>query len=249
VYILTRNILELCGGNAKKIKKFLQSGFKVGDKNASIPKAELINMESWVKTGRLVPSDFEKIYESLNNNGSLRLDILESHIQREVHIISQRASSIVTNYFRDEQGLDSLKEAFIELDADGDGTLSLEEFVQGVKEMGLKMNSKDAKVVFALIDDDGSGSVTLDELIEWQAQQIKRRLEIHQTLDKIIACVGNREGLGEIVEVFKEFDTDGQFLLLCCIFLSKSESCFVLQVLEIFHRRNSRKPMQLEVWY
>lgn len=69
--------------------------------------------------------------------------------------------------------LDSMKDIFEEMDGDGQGTLSMEEFESKLQDErvvaffnALKLNVSDARVLFRLIDTDKSGDVTIDEFLK-----------------------------------------------------------------------------------
>jgi len=68
--------------------------------------------------------------------------------------------------------LESMQDIFEEMDADGQGTISMEEFQENLKDErviayfnALKLDVTDARVLFRLLDTDDSGEITIDEFI------------------------------------------------------------------------------------
>jgi len=69
--------------------------------------------------------------------------------------------------------LDAIEEVFLEMDASGDGIITVDEFEAQVKDDRvlayfdtLKLDVSDARTLFNLLDDDDSGSLTIDEVVE-----------------------------------------------------------------------------------
>lgn len=58
-----------------------------------------------------------------------------------------------------------LEKGFQKADIDGDGTMSLEEFVKLLRKMGYRLEECQLKTLFELVDDDHSGSVDVREFI------------------------------------------------------------------------------------
>ena len=55
-------------------------------------------------------------------------------------------------------------EMFRQLDADGSGTVTREEFLEGCKSVGFELSRVQAELVFSQLDADGSGRVNPDDL-------------------------------------------------------------------------------------
>ena len=51
------------------------------------------------------------------------------------------------------------------MDDDGSRSLSLDEFVKGIRETGLELDEEGEKLLFEKFDVDGSGSVNIDEFL------------------------------------------------------------------------------------
>ncbi len=60
-----------------------------------------------------------------------------------------------------------LTTAFETYDADGDGTISYDEFSKLLDAIGSDLSDADRKLGFLFIDEDDSGAVSLDELKKW----------------------------------------------------------------------------------
>merc|ERR1712096_109757 len=67
-----------------------------------------------------------------------------------------------------ERGAHSIKgigRTFRIYDDDGNKNLSLEEFIEGVKDYGLDFDAEKCKELFSAFDRDGSGSLSFDEFL------------------------------------------------------------------------------------
>ena len=76
-----------------------------------------------------------------------------------------------------EEGRVELRKLFRQLDTDGDGRISSEEWARGMGKQGTAMAKyfggstyEDLARAFARIDTDGDGYITLDEMVEGAAQ-------------------------------------------------------------------------------
>lgn len=66
-----------------------------------------------------------------------------------------------------ENEFSDLKDAFGKADADGNGTLDRDEFVQLLRSLGSKLTDAQIDVGFRLVDEDESGRISLSELERW----------------------------------------------------------------------------------
>ena len=67
---------------------------------------------------------------------------------------------------RGNKGILGLGRMFRVMDDDGNRSLSLEEFADGVTKTGLEMDADEIKVMFDMLDEDKSGSVNISEFLE-----------------------------------------------------------------------------------
>ncbi|KAL1494687.1 hypothetical protein ABEB36_010251 [Hypothenemus hampei] len=66
---------------------------------------------------------------------------------------------------RGANGILGLGRMFRRMDEDGNKNLNLEEFTEGLKEMGLEITSDEIQDMFAKFDNDGNGSINMDEFL------------------------------------------------------------------------------------
>ena len=59
------------------------------------------------------------------------------------------------------------KRLFDSIDADGGGTLDIEEMKQLFKDLGLELTQDQEATVMSRIDTDGSGEIDFDEFFTW----------------------------------------------------------------------------------
>ena len=62
------------------------------------------------------------------------------------------------------------------MDDDGNHSLNLEEFMDGITKTGLEVNREEIILMFKQIDKDGSGSVNVNEFLE----KVRVRFTIHK---------------------------------------------------------------------
>ena len=99
-----------------------------------------------------------------------------------------------------EKQIKKLEEEFLELDEDGDGTITVEEIGKILRSMkkALKVNESEIKRVLADIDKDGDGAVNMKEYFSNMKNKTDRHL-IHRALATRSKCR----------KQFAKFDKDG----------------------------------------
>ena len=70
-----------------------------------------------------------------------------------------------------------LIEAFKRFDTDGDGQLSQQELVEGLKQLRIRISKSEEKELMAVLDADGDGAIDFDELTDFCERAIKPWLE------------------------------------------------------------------------
>jgi hypothetical protein len=101
-----------------------------------------------------------------------------NHATEDVHAVPwhQRLKNAEALGSRD--ALDAMGNRFKEMDTDGNGVLTMTEFVTGMTNFDKSMSISDAEVLFKHLDADGSGTLDLEEFISMQ----KRSLEMKDLL-------------------------------------------------------------------
>lgn len=92
---------------------------------------------------------------------------------------------------RGATGILGLGRMFRRMDEDGNKNLNQEEFILGLKEMGMDLTDDEAKAMFAKFDTDSSGSINMDEFL------VHIRPPMSETRKKVIE------------EAFKKMDKTG----------------------------------------
>ena len=85
---------------------------------------------------------------------------------------SQRLAKKVGEQFRTEleSSQESLMTAFDGFDSDGDGVLTREELVAGLKNTGIKLSKKDERELMQVLDSDGDGEIDYTEFVQMATQ-------------------------------------------------------------------------------
>ncbi|XP_023331275.1 neo-calmodulin [Eurytemora carolleeae] len=84
--------------------------------------------------------------------------------------------------FTDQQ-MEEFKEAFVEFDIDGDGTITKEELGTVMRRLGERPTEEELQEMVSEVDQDGSGAIELDEFIQMMANRISEGNKIKQVFD------------------------------------------------------------------
>jgi len=76
----------------------------------------------------------------------------------------QRSAMMAVAFGASQQSLDDLNAAFLEMDINGDGKISLSEFTTGMKAQGMT-KKEEIEAAFEAIDQDGTGAIEYSEFI------------------------------------------------------------------------------------
>lgn len=119
---------------------------------------------------------------------------------------------MVENLTQDQ--LRSLKEVFLTYDKDGSGTLTIDEFVNGLKPLGKPPTSSEIEDVIHVIDQDGDGEIDYLEFVTLIGEKIneddmEQELETaYISLAKNLESNISKEKLRKIFKQMKEDVTE-----------------------------------------
>jgi calmodulin len=95
-----------------------------------------------------------------------------------------------------EEELEEYREAFNLFDKDGSGSISPDEFIKVLKNLGQKVTKEEAFKICADLDQDGSGSVEFEEFVSYM-----KKIKIQQEEEEA------RENIeDEVIRAFRTFD-------------------------------------------
>jgi Ca2+-binding EF-hand superfamily protein len=100
---------------------------------------------------------------------------------------------------------DKMKKVFLQIDSDGNGKISLEEFTRFVKGLGIQMGENEIKLLFLTVDRNRSGFISLKDFEEYFANFIMDETNHGELESKLRSAFlkADRDGTGTID--FKEF--------------------------------------------
>jgi len=141
----------------------------------------------------------------------------------------QRSAMMAVAFGASQQSLDDLSAAFLEMDTNGDGQISLSEFTTGMKAQGMT-NKKEIHAAFDAIDQDGTGAIEYSEFIAaamseqelHSADQLEAafyRLDMDSSgsisKDELKALLGGKFDDGTLQQVLDaaDLDNDGEISL------------------------------------
>lgn len=174
-------------------------------------------------------------YATKNNPGSdapLNKHLLENfRVFRAQSKLKKAALTVIAQQMNEVQ-IQQLKEAFLAMDDNGDGTLTVNEIRAGMKNAGLKDIPADLETLLHDIDSDGSGVIDYTEFV---AASLDRRQYIQENLcwaafrvfdldnngkispEELLQVMGsgevqgvfNQKDMDEITRMIAEVDADG----------------------------------------
>jgi hypothetical protein len=79
---------------------------------------------------------------------------------------SKRVSSIIDSVIKERQGIENTRRVFNEIDIDGDGVVSLEEFIAAYQKIDASISRDHLQQLFQEADIDNSGMLSFDEFLK-----------------------------------------------------------------------------------
>lgn len=95
---------------------------------------------------------------------ALKLNFNKLSKWKNVEKLKKIALTVIASQLNEDE-IKSLKELFQDLDANGDGTLTIQEIKDGLKSSKIKANSKEIIATFESIDTDQSGKIDYTEFL------------------------------------------------------------------------------------
>lgn len=124
------------------------------------------------------------------NKDALSMSIFEGLMKYQAYNKLKRAVLQLLTRELSEYQIQELRKKFNALDSQGDGLLSPEELIEGMRHVGYEMNEEELAKVMAALDGTGSQQIGYKEFI---SALIQRRVQFDRS---------------HLLEVFKKFDTD-----------------------------------------
>lgn len=111
---------------------------------------------------------------------------------------SRRLAKKVGARFRSEleSSRQELMDAFDGFDTDGDGVLSREELVAGLKNAGIRLTKADQKELMAVLDSDGDGTIDYNEFVQMASQDEDQQRKVREVQRKCVRRVPPFAGRG-----------------------------------------------------
>ncbi|CAH1117426.1 unnamed protein product [Phaedon cochleariae] len=137
----------------------------------------LVSVYRYLQLDHLIEHQIPSAYQKTNENYMLRPQSATSRQETEMASKSLRELQAAGNsgdpvqrlrllcLSRGATGILGLGRLFRRMDEDGSKNLNQEEFILGLKEMGLEITDDEAKEMFQKFDTDGNGNVNLDEFL------------------------------------------------------------------------------------